>query len=190
MDARDKRRAVVIAACAWFACAASAEVLHYEFAGTVTSSTYVAQPGERVSGTFSFDSSTAPVGSCLWNACGYYDANGAMTMTVGAHRMSAAGTRISIQNDQGLAGYEDIVQVNSGSPAVIDGTTYSVGAMMLWMVASKAEVLDGTGVPRAFQVHRFDMVREGGFSTGGPTLQDTSVYFQLDAIRLVRPGPR
>jgi hypothetical protein len=109
---------------------------------------------------------------------------------VGPHRMSAAGTRISIQNDQGLAGYEDILQVNSGSPALIDGTSYAVGSMMLWMVASKPEVLDGTGAPRAYQVHRFDMVREGGFSTGGPDLQHTSVYFQIDAIKLIQPARR
>jgi hypothetical protein len=189
MNARVEHWAVA-ATCAWFSCAGSAEVLHYEFAGTVTSSTYVAQPGEQVRGTFSFDSSTPPVGSCLWNACGYYDPNGSMTMSVGSHRMSAAGTRISIQNDQGLAGYEDIVQVNSGSPAVIDGTSYSVGSMMLSMVASNPEVLEGTGAPRAYQVHRFDMVREGGFSTGGPTLQGTSVYFQIDAILLVQPPNR
>jgi hypothetical protein len=189
VNARVKRCAVV-AACAWIACAASAEVLHYEFAGTVTSSTYVARAGERLTGTFSFDSGASPVGSCLWNACGYYDPNGSMTMTVGPHRMTAEGTRISVQNDQGLVDYEDIVQVSSGSPAVIDGTSYPVGSMMLWMVASKPEVLDGTDVPRAYQVHRFDVVREGGFSTGGPALQDTFVYFQIDAIRLVRPAGR
>ena len=187
MNARVQHWAVA-AACAWVAGAAGAEVLHYEFAGTVTSSTYVAQPGEQVTGSFSFDSSTPPVGSCLWNACGYYDPNGSMTMTVGRHRMSAAGTRISVQNDQGLAGYEDVLQVNSGSPAIIDGTSYSVGSMMLWMVASKPEVLDGTGAPRAYHVHRFDVVREGGFSTGGPNLQDTSVYFQIDAIKLMPPA--
>lgn len=186
MNARIQQWAV-IAACAMFSGVAGAEVLHYEFAGTVTSSTYVAQPGEAVRGTFSFDSSTPPVGSCLWDACGYYDPAGQMTMSVGPHRMSAAGTRISVQNDQGLAGYEDILQVNSGWPATIDGTSYSVGSMMLWMVASKPEVLDGTAAPRAYQVHRFDMVREGGFSTGGANQQDTSVYFRIDAIKLVQP---
>jgi hypothetical protein len=171
-------------------CAVSAEVLNYEFAGTVTSSTYVAQPGEKVTGTFSFDSGTPPVGTCFNNACSYADPRGSMTMQVGAHRMSGAGSHVRVENDQGIAGYEDIVKLGSGSPVVIDGTTYAVGGMMLWLVSSKPQVLDGTGVPRDYQVHRFDIVREGGFSTGGPNLEDTLVYFRLDSLKLVQPAAR
>ncbi|MCG2592405.1 hypothetical protein LZ009_06375 [Ramlibacter sp. XY19] len=176
------------AACSLWACAASAEVLRYEFTGTVDSSTYVAQPGEKVTGTFSFDTATAPVGTCFNNTCSYNDPNGTMTMLAGGHQMSASGVGITVQNDQGIPGYEDIVRIGSFSPAVIDGTSYPVGFMTLWMVASKPQVLGSTDAPRDYQVHRFDMVREGGFSTGGVTLQDTLLHFQLDGIKLLQPS--
>lgn len=175
------------AACAISSSIAFAETLRYEFIGTVTSSTYVAQPGEKVTGTFSLDSSTPPVGTCFNNSCSYSDPNGSMAMRVGAHQISVSGISVKVENDQGIAGYEDIVKVGSFSPAVIDGTSYPVGSMMLWMVASRPQVLGGTGIPRDYQVHRFDVVREGGFSTGGSTLQDTLVYFRIDSIKLLQP---
>lgn len=190
MQAKLKKHGALVAACAVFSCTASADILNYEFEGTVTSTTYVAQPGEKVTGTFSFDSSTPPVSTCFNNVCGYYDPKGSMTMRVGPHEMSAAGSHVNVQNDQGVVGHEDIVRVSSGSPAVIDGTAYAAGFMSLWMVSSKSQVLDGTGVPRQYHVHRFDIVREGGFTTGGPTLQDTLVYFQIDAVKLVQPAKK
>lgn len=178
----------IVAACAILSCGASAaEILRYEFTGTVTSSTYVAQPGEEVTGTFSYDTGSPPVSTCFNNSCTYYDPNGSMTMKIGGHQMSASATHVEVLNDQGITGYEDVVRV-TGSPAVIDGTSYPTGFMMLWMVASKPQVLADTSMPRDYQVHRFDIVREGGFTTGSDTLGGTLLYFKIDSIKVLQPS--
>ena len=164
--------------------AAGAEVLKFEFEGTVTLDTYVARVGEKVTGAFSYATDTPLVSTCAFEVCRYRAEDHRITAQVGAHRITSYALVAEIQNNQGAPGFEDVALIGSGTSAVLDGTTYPLGGFGLQLISSKRNLFDDASLPHHYQVHRFDTVRDGYFTPGDGT---ALLYFQVDSIKRVKP---
>ena len=170
---------------------ASAEVIRFEVKGTTTAATALAQAGEQVAATFSYDTNT-PDKQCYesttYRWCAYYLFTAhTMAMRVGSHTINTAGLTVTVETYVLNDGPQDTVSIGGYLPSV-DGVEYPVGGASLRLMSGPARgnVLGGAELPTEYQVHRFDLAREGFVSTGGVTMDATLLYFQIDSIKEFR----
>jgi len=145
--------------------------------------------GNVVSGTFSYDPSTAPnltLGSTLAE---YQLPGGQINASVGGHAASASTLSAQIQNDFN-GNVEDTVALSGGSPAIIDGVQ-GTNASLYISLASKygnTGVLSSTALPTSFDVAAFDAWAYGTLQRDG-TASGTILEFNVTSITAVpEPG--
>lgn len=176
----------VTAAATLFAATATAEVIHFEFRGTVTYTTYIGHVGSPIVGHFSWDTD-APVGDVTPTfQASSYDGTwvGPMSAQVGQHAIAASIVNVMVWNDMGGGNAEDMIDI-SGSAPVVDGTTYSDGSFSIRLASANdhPHVLRDTRLPKKINVRKFDStVNYGELRMNGG--QDGSLLsFTVEDIR-------
>jgi hypothetical protein len=180
------------AAVAFVSSAASAEVITFQFTGTVTYSPYMAVPGTRITGTFAYDTDTEPVinrhRQGQTSAYGYYEipAPFQISAQVGGHTIVSTNLLVEVWNNQ-RSNVEDTVDV-SGNMPVVDGTTYANGffGFRLASAPGHTNVLLNTRLPRSFDVQEFDSqhINYAVLQSDG-TQAGQLLHFTLDSIQVV-----
>jgi hypothetical protein len=166
---------------------AAAEVVTFEFRGTVSYSTYLAAPGTPVVGRFSWDASAPTV---VYNPgsypCSIYQApyTGAFSARVGEHTIGSDAVDVWVCNDTG-SNIPDLLTVNGRAP-VLDGTTFADGNLGLAMGSTSDAVFRDTSLPRHLEAVRFQ--DPTGLLTIGGTNEDMLLQFTIDSIRRIEPA--
>jgi hypothetical protein len=170
--------------------AAQAEVLTFEFRGTVTDSVISVPVGSAVVGTFSYDSGV-PSDEYVHRpgAYAFYEipAPGGLSAQVGDLVISTTRLHVTVYNNQG-GNVEDMVEVTS-SPPTVNGVTYPEGHFGFNLASGpgSTNVLHDESLPRSFNIADFNAWTYGFLQMdGGPSGQ--LLNFNVDSIRLVDAG--
>jgi hypothetical protein len=183
-----------------FACssiASHADVVTFRFNGTVVQATYLAQPGDPVQGTFTYDTALQPYFKGTPMVWSYSDQRplAGFAARVGQHTIDARGIGVTLVNNagnQGLKDKTDALSISSGYPLVLDGTTFADGTIGLSLASTPGDskALNGFHLPNSINVadypNRYGML----LSDGGPN--GALMQFTIDSIEVesVVPGPR
>lgn len=173
--------------------AAHAEVKNFRFVGTVTESGPLSPADEKITGSFSYDTSDLPVFSFGDDSGpGYSFANYQIQRPLQAafngHRVECESFTVSIGKNFG-GNVEDSVRI-SCQPMVLDGTTLPAGVfgISLFTGPGRKNVLPNIALPSTLEVSRFD-------SKFGEVIPDSSTdtsgasHFVLDQIDAVQEEP-
>jgi hypothetical protein len=170
--------------------AANAEVLNFKFVGTVTQSLPMAPAGAKVTGSFSYDTSTKPaliVGSSSGNKSGSaaYQVPRSFTLKVNGHTIKSTGSQVDVVNNYG-GNIEDSVSVY-GLPMTLDGTLFSEGTFGIYLASgpNKTHVLRDTHLPERFVVKQFDGMNYGWVQANGAS-DGTLLAFVIASVKEVR----
>lgn len=188
-----KRLACVLAAsCSLLATAASGATITFQFAGTVTYGAPMAVPtGSQIVGTYTYDTETAPTISYNGFADYQLAAPATMSATVAGHTMTTGNLNVSLWNHY-KGNVEDMIDV-TGSPVVLDGTTFPNGALGFRLASAPKNnrALNGTKLPSLLDVSQFDAglgLNYGFFqSDGGP--QGMLMQFTVDSVIVISSTP-
>jgi hypothetical protein len=138
--------------------AASAQVVTFEFQGTVTNTTYMASSGSTVTGHFSWDTAAPtsdPIPSYQYSVYTEPYTFG-IWAKVGPHTIRSDQLQVSVYNDLG-GNAEDMITV-TGSAPVVDGTTFSSGYFSIGLASGwgKTKVFRDTSLQQHLNLMRFD----------------------------------
>ncbi len=138
--------------------AASAEVVTFEFQGTVTYTTYMASVGAPITGRFSWDTD-APVGPVDPNyqvATYMHPYTFGISAKVGPHTISSDQLSVTVFNNLG-GNAEDMIDITGIAP-VVDGTTFSSGYLAIRLASGpgSSSVFRDTRLPQHLELARFD----------------------------------
>lgn len=183
----NKIRVLASATLLMFAGAASAEVLTFQFMGTVTYTrdAAFAPVGSRIQGTFSYDEETAAVDTSVGYAA--YRPESFMSGTVNGH--SIVSDRLALDVfDNGGGNVEDMVVV-SGWPIMVDEELYVDGSFGLSLASGpgSTEALPNADLPTIYHLEAFNSDANGQQLTYG-WLQENGaqggqiLYFEIDSI--------
>lgn len=176
---------------------ASAEIVGFEFTGTITYSTYMAPVGSRITGHFFYELETSPSADARppeKQVSGYRHYHlpppYRMTAQVNGHTVVGGTLFVDIFNDAG-GNTGDMIDVSGGYPVVIDGTTFANGTVGFRLASGSAttDPLSGTDLPRSFRVSEFAGENHGWVQMDGG-LYGTLVQFRVDAIHRAAPRGR
>ncbi|MCC2632971.1 MAG: hypothetical protein K0S48_857 [Ramlibacter sp.] len=155
--------------------AASADVVTYQFTGTLTYAAYMAPVGSQIIGTFSYDTHAQPYSRTLPYAAHYQlPETLGLDARVGAHRISGHQVQVMIANDRSPRWKVDAFVYGSAAP-VVDGTTYPNGSFSIVLVTNLEPRLglDGPRLPHRLDLADFDTqyrsygtLRSDGSQTG------------------------
>lgn len=199
---RSRILGLALAAAASFAPQAHAEAtLKFQFTGTVNYSTYLASPGTKISGTFTYAiENMSPKKQMLLH--GVPSANSVqyamsppagITAKVGDHTISGAGLSVSVTDNFG-GNLEDFISIGGGyqpgtggGGIVLDGTTYANGVIELALGTAPGNtgVFVDTRLPRHLKVEAFDGGNSGVILVDGSS-NGVILEFRIDSITEVR----
>jgi hypothetical protein len=114
---------------------ASAATITFEFSGTVTYGAPMAVAlGTRITGTYSYDTETAPEIQLKGFASYSIPAPHTMTLTVDGHTISTSILNVAVWNHY-KGNVEDMFQVSSG-PVTLDGTFFPDGSLSFGLASA------------------------------------------------------
>lgn len=180
-------RTIATATLLLLAGATQAEVLTFQFTGTVTETldAAIAPVGSHVEGTFSYDPDTAPGIDLPGHAA--YQLPSFMAGAVNGHSVVSDLLNVDV-SDNGGGNVEDMVVV-SGTPIMVDDALYLGGSfgLNLASAAGHTDVLHGTGLPTIYHLADFDGNANGQQVTYGWLQKDGSqtgliANFRIDSI--------
>ena len=172
--------------------AAVAETLVFQFKGSVTyGSPMTVLPGSEITGTFSYDQNTSP--SVTYKGFSNYQLPAAFTIsaTVGGHNIVSDGVQVNVWNHY-KGNVEDMVSI-SGSPMVLDGTTFPNGAFGIHLASKPRQnnALNSTQLPGSYDLKNFNAdpgLTYGYLQTDG-SQTGTLLHFTIDSIILIKTIP-
>jgi hypothetical protein len=183
----NKIRALAAASLLVFAGAATAEVLSFQFTGTVTYSrdAAFAPVGSPVRGTFSYEEGTAPEYHFPGQA--YYMSPESMSATVNGHEVTSDRLGVDVFDNTG-ASPEDMAIV-TGYPVMVEDQLLVDGTMGLYLMSAQGstEALPNTDLPTIYHLEDFDINANSVITNYGYLQEDggqtgTIVYFSVDSI--------
>ena len=168
---------------------ASAAVVDFQFAGTVTYGGSLAAIGSQITGTFSYDTDTLPSSTAAGYASYAFTAPFGFSASVDGHTVVTNNMNVSIWDNFG-GNAEDMVFI-SGYPATVDGTYYPNGTFGFRLASApgNTNILTSTALPTSFNVAAFN---------AGPTLNygwlqsdgapgGTLLQFSIDSVVVPLP---
>lgn len=168
---------------------AHAEVKTFRIFGTVDQSLPMALVGSKVTGTFSYDTSTAPlytIGEASGSGYGQssYFIQAKFELKVNAHTISSDAFYVEVVNNGG-GNVEDLISV-TGNPMTVNGTFFREGLFGFQLATrpGKKHVLRSTELPSKLIVQQFDADASqnyGWVMTDGSG-NGTLVSFKIDRI--------
>ena len=179
---------IVSAAVLLFSGAASADIITYQFTGTVSYGGTLASTGNTITGSFSYHTKSKPVISNPGYASYRFIQPFGMSASVNGHSLSTTNLGVDVVNNFG-GNVEDMVDI-FGGPIQVDSDSFPDGYFGLHL-ASKAgntKVLKNTKLPTSYNVNEFDAGSEQNYGTlqidGSPN--GTLLQFSIDSIVIIR----
>jgi hypothetical protein len=157
---------------------ASAEMLTFNFKGTVTYGGTLANVGDEVTGHFCYDTDAGVPSIALPNYASYQVAPECkMVVRVGTHKATSKNLNVSIWNNFG-GNVEDMIDVY-GSTATVDGVAYPNGNVGFRLATGpgNTKVFRSVNLREQFKIADFDGMNYGEVlmdgSSNGALLQFT-----------------
>lgn len=184
-----KRKLLAFVTLAVAAAAAHADILTFRFTGTVVYSTYLAPLGSQITGTFTYDTSTAPAWELPMGEDGGHSSYAiasprAITASVNGHTLGADNLIVDVVNNFG-GNVEDMADVYSNG-MTLDGTWFNTGSFGFRLASGpgKDKVFKDTRLPTSYQVPRFDAMKDGWVQIDGSET-GTLLQFTVDRVTVI-----
>jgi hypothetical protein len=168
-----------------FSGAASAEVITFDFTGTVTyaNDPALATAGTPIHGTFSYDDKTKPVNDLKVGFASYrFPPLSFITATVGGHNISTDTLRVDLWNDFG-GNVEDFLNIDGG-PVHVDDATYQDGSFGLMLASGPGytKALNNTNLPTSLDLKAFNSSLNSGWLMMDGSQTGTLLQFSIDSV--------
>jgi hypothetical protein len=163
---------------------ANAEMLTFQFKGTVTYGGALASVGDEVTGHFCYDTDTSIQSLHMENYASYQVAPECkIVVRVGAHKATSKQLNVSILNNFG-GNVEDMIDVY-GSTATLDGIDYPDGTVGFRLATGpgNTKVFRSVNLREQFKIDNFDSMNYGEVLMDGSS-NGALLQFTINSMRV------
>jgi hypothetical protein len=163
----------------------NAEMLTFNFKGTVTYGGALASVGDEVTGHFCYDTDTSIKSLLLENYASYQVARECkIVVRVGAHKATSKQLNVSIWNNFG-GNVEDMIDVY-GSTSTLDGIDYPDGTVGFRLATGpgNTRVFRSVNLREQFKIDDFDSMNYGEVRMDGSS-NGTLLQFTITSMKVV-----